>query len=120
MIRLVSALAIAALAAGCVAPRVIGAAPETPVWLGERISEAERSRRAYPSLADTPTWPADALTADEWDARIAEVVAKREALLNDPMLDDPDAAPGDKIDAATFSRETRAAMQREVDRQTPD
>jgi len=103
-----------------VSPRVIGAVPQTPVWLGERISEAERSHRDYPRLADAPTRPADALTPEEWRTRIAEVAAKRDELLQDPMLDDPDAAPGEEIDAATFYRETRAALEREVEHQTQD
>lgn len=117
---LVLVLVPAFAAAGCVGPRVIGAAPQTPAWLGERISEAERSRRAYPTLADTPDMPDDARSPDEWAAEIAELEQRRDDLLADPMLDDPDAEGDDKIDAQTFIDNTRRRTEREIDRQTAD
>jgi hypothetical protein len=113
MIRLVCVVALAWPLAACVGPRVIGATPETPLWLQERIDEIEVSQAGYPSLDDVPPYSATGRSYEEWEKGVASMEALREEVLTDPALNDPDRG----MDVVESLRQARASAEADIERQ---
>jgi hypothetical protein len=114
MARTLCLIAVAFAAAGCAGPRFIGAAPDSPAWLEERVAAAEASDRGYPRLEDVPEYAPATTSRAEWRQGVDDMTAVREQVLNDPAMIDPDQ----DADAADFTRQSRADAARDLARQT--
>jgi hypothetical protein len=116
MARKLSLIAAAFASTACVGPRVIGATPQTPAWLAERVEAAEASAQGYPRLEDLPDYVPAKTSHEEWRKGVSEMAVLREEVLNDPAMIDPDLDD----DAAAFARQSRADAARDLARQTVD
>ncbi len=78
-------------------------------WIDRRVAAGEP---VYPRVADVPEVPQDIRSAREFDAAIAEMLAIRDALLNDPSI--PPALERQPVDE--FERDARDLVRRELER----
>ena len=94
---------------------MVEAPPPTPPWFAERVRQAEAANRDYPTLADIPTYRPETTSYEAWRRGLDAMAEVRQELLNDPNLEDVDAAAPT---ADAFAEQSRADAARAVERQS--
>ena len=90
--------------------------PEGPAWLAEGVARADAANPGYLEVSQLPDRDANRPDVAESARNTAELVALRDAILNDPAYSNPDA----DVDPEALTRQSLARAEEEVQRAAED